>query len=109
MVLQGGSRGEVRWRVTACAHDSFYTACEVVMAIPLNTMREFQDKRVKMRFDDDFECVATLHSATQDMDGSLHLIYDKVEWASDPSTLEGLRDKNLYAPGESLVSIEEAS
>ena len=78
------------------------------MAIPLRTMQEFQDKRVRMRFDDDHECIATLLSASQDdMDGSLHLVYDRVEWANDPRELATAKDSTVYAEGESLVSIEE--
>jgi len=79
------------------------------MAIPLIRLREFEDKRVKMVFDDDHECIATLLSASQDMDGSLHLVYDKVEWANDPRELATAKDSTVYAEGESLVSIEEVS
>jgi hypothetical protein len=60
-----------------------------------------------MRFDDDHECITTLLSASQDMDGSLHLIYDKVEWANDPRDLVDAKEATVYAEGESLVSIEE--
>jgi hypothetical protein len=77
------------------------------MAIPLSTMKEFQDKRVRMRFDDDHECIATLLLASQDMDGSLHLVYEKVEWANDPRDLAIAKDSAVYAKGESLISIEE--
>lgn len=78
------------------------------MPFSLSELREFQDKRVRMRFDDDREYVATFLSASQDMDGSLHLIYDKVEWTSDPAELEKLKDRALYTEGEHLLSIEEA-
>ncbi len=77
------------------------------MPILLSRMRECENKRVKMRFDDDHECIATLLSASQDMDGSLHLIYDKVEWANDPRDLVDAKEATVYAEGESLVSIEE--
>jgi len=77
------------------------------MPIPFSRMIECQDKRVRMRFDDDHECIATLLLATQDMDGSLHLVYDKVEWANDPRELATAKDSTVYAEGESLVSIEE--
>jgi small nuclear ribonucleoprotein (snRNP)-like protein len=77
------------------------------MAIPLTKLREYENKRVKMRFDDGYEYVATLLSATQDMDGSLHLVYEKVEWINDPSILENLKNKALYSEGEALASIEE--
>ena len=71
-------------------------------------MRECEDKSVRMRFDDGYECVATLVSATQDMDGSLHLVYEKVEWASDDRHLAYGGNTALYTPGEMLLSIEEA-
>ncbi len=77
------------------------------MPIPLSELLEFQDKRVRMRFDDDLECIATLLNASQDMDGSLHLVYDKVEWTSDPAELSKLKDRALYTEGEHLLSIEE--
>jgi hypothetical protein len=79
------------------------------MSISLSELREFQDKRVRMRFDDDVECIATLLNASQDMDGSLHLVYDKVEWANDPRELATAKDSTVYAEGESLVSIEEVN
>jgi hypothetical protein len=41
------------------------------------------------------------------MDGSLHVVYDRVEWANDPTALERLTGLVLYADGESLVSIDE--
>jgi hypothetical protein len=102
MLLGGSARA-----ADARAHESFYTAREVGMAIPLSTMKDLQDKRVRMRFDDDHECIATLLSASQDMDGSLHLVYDKVEWANDPRELATAKDSTVYAEGEALVSIEE--
>jgi hypothetical protein len=76
------------------------------MLIPLSTLREFEDLRVHMRFDDDHECIATLLSVSQDIDGSLHLVYDKVEWANDPRELATAKDSTVYAEGESLLSIE---
>jgi hypothetical protein len=60
-----------------------------------------------MRFDDDLECIATFLNASQDMDGSLHLVYDRVEWANDPRELATAKDSTVYAVGESLLSIEE--
>jgi len=77
------------------------------MPIPLSELRVFEDKRVRMRFDDDLECIATLLNASQDMDGSLHLVYDRVEWATDPRELATAKDSTVYAEGESLLSIEE--
>jgi hypothetical protein len=77
------------------------------MPFSLSALREFEDKRVRMRFDDDLECIATFLNASQDMDGSLHLVYDRVEWANDPRELATAKDSTVYAEGESLVSIEE--
>jgi hypothetical protein len=77
------------------------------MPFSLSALREFEDKRVRMRFDDDLECIATFLNASQDMDGSLHLVYNRVEWANDPRELATAKDSTVYAEGESLVSIEE--
>jgi hypothetical protein len=82
---------------------------EDAMPISINRMRECEDKRVRMCFDDGVELIAQLVSATQDMDGSLHLVYDNVEWANDTQTLANMQGKALYSPGESLVSIDEAT
>jgi hypothetical protein len=79
----------------------------MTMPIPLSKLRGYEDKRVRMRFDNDFECIATLISASQDMDGSLHLVYDKVEWANDAAAIERLKGLALYTEGEHLLSIEE--
>jgi hypothetical protein len=77
------------------------------MTVSFSRMRECQDKRVKMRFDDGIELVALLLNVSQDMDGGLHLVYDNVEWASDTNALTNMQGKALYSPGESLVSIDE--
>jgi hypothetical protein len=79
------------------------------MPYTLSDLRAYEEKRVKMRFDDDIECVATLLSVSQDFDGSLHLVYDKVEWANDPRELATAKGATVYAEGEGLVSIEEFS
>jgi hypothetical protein len=71
------------------------------MIVTLSKLREYEDKRVRMRFDDDFEYIATLVSASQDFDGSLHLVYDKVEWANNPIDLASSTDAAVYAEGES--------
>ena len=76
------------------------------MPIPLSRLRELEDQRVRMRFDDDHEVVATLLSATEDFDGSQHLVYDRVEWANDPREWATAKDSTVYAEGESLLSIE---
>jgi hypothetical protein len=70
-------------------------------------MRECQDKRVRLRFDDDYECIATLLSATQDMDGNLHLVYDRVEWEAGYRAITRSQDAAFYSPGEALVTIDE--
>jgi alanyl-tRNA synthetase len=65
-------------------------------------LRELQDRRVRMIFSDGQEVIATLHSVTVDLDGSRHLIYQKVEWSELPhfEAEAGV----YYAPGEELVS-----
>ena len=78
------------------------------MPIAFNRMREMEDHRVIMRFDDGHEVIARLLSATEDLDGSHHLIYDQVEWANDPREFATSKDSTVYAEGESLIAIEEA-
>ena len=52
------------------------------MATTFKDVRKLQGERVRMQFDDGREVVALLLCATKDIDGSKHLIYDKVESAS---------------------------
>lgn len=59
-----------------------------------------------MRWRDGYEVVATLLSATTDMDGSAHLVYSNVVWSSAGSVD---RDINCYSEGDTLVSIEPES
>lgn len=75
------------------------------MLYDLETLRSFEDKQVKMTFDDDHEVIATLLSASQDLDGSLHLVYDRVIWANDPREFATAQGSTCYAEGESLTSI----
>ena len=49
------------------------------MAITFKEVRKLQSERVRMQFDDGREVVAQLLCATKDIDGSKHLIYNKVE------------------------------
>ena len=78
------------------------------MPVSFERMRSFENQRVMMRFDDDHEVIARLLSATEDIDGSHHLIYDRVEWANDPREMATAEDSTVYSEGESLVSIEDA-
>jgi hypothetical protein len=78
------------------------------MPVSFERMLSFENRRVIMRFDDDHEVIARLLSATEDLDGSHHLIYDQVEWANDPREMASAKDSTVYAEGESLVSIEYA-
>jgi hypothetical protein len=78
------------------------------MAVPFDRMRQLQDQRVRMIFEGGYELVAFLLSATQDMDGSQHLIYDKVEWTTDPREFAREKDATFHAEGELLLSIEAA-
>ncbi|HEX3995276.1 MAG TPA: hypothetical protein VHX39_29225 [Acetobacteraceae bacterium] len=72
------------------------------MAAAFKEVRKLQGERVRMRFDDGREVVATLLCATKDIDGSRHLIYDKVE--AGPAGATGC----LYADAKALVKIEPA-
>ena len=58
----------------------------------LEALKPLEDRRVRIRFSDGQEVVAQLISASVDLDGSSHLIYDTVEGA-------------LYSPGEYVVSV----
>ncbi len=61
-----------------------------------------------MRFDDGHEVVALLLSATEDLDGSQHLIYDAVEWTNEAETYGGGLGTCYYADAGTLVSIRPA-
>ncbi len=75
------------------------------MAATFKEVRKLQGERVRMRFDDGREVVATLLCASKDLDGSRHLIYDKVESGSPvPAGATGC----LYADAKALVKIEHA-
>jgi hypothetical protein len=77
------------------------------MTATFKEVRKLQGERVRMHFDDGREVVAQLLCVTRDMDGSKHLIYDKVE---PGYTEEGALGKKgcVYADGRSLVSIDHA-
>jgi hypothetical protein len=77
------------------------------MTAAFKGIRKLQGERVRMMFDDGREVVAQLLCATRDMDGSRHLIYDKVE-SGEPA--EGSQDgsKCFYADAKTLVGIEHA-
>jgi hypothetical protein len=70
-------------------------------------LRQLEGHRVKMRFDDGIEVIARLNSVTQDFDESRHLVYDHVEWASDPQVFKNDAGKTFYTKGESLIAIQE--
>ena len=77
------------------------------MAATFKEVRKLQGERVRMQFDDGREVVAVLLCATKDIDGSKHLIYDKVE--SGPSTQTGSGASGcFYADAKTLVKIEHA-
>ncbi len=78
------------------------------MPVEFKTIRAQEGRRVLMRFDDGHEVIALLLSATEDFDGSRHLIYDAVEWANQNETYGGGPGTCYYARGETLVSIEPA-
>lgn len=78
------------------------------MTNAFQTARKLGGERVRMRFDDGHEVVALLLSATTDMDGSQHLIYDAVEWTSEENTYGGGVGTCYYADGRTLESIKRA-
>lgn len=77
------------------------------MIATFKEVRRLQGERVRMRFDDGREVVAVLLCATRDMDGSKHLIYDKVESGS-PTPAAGDATGCFYADARTLVHIERA-
>jgi hypothetical protein len=58
-----------------------------------------------MHFDGGHEVVATLLFATEDLDGSQHLIYDQVERSTNPRDLPVEKDCAFHAEGEFFLSI----
>jgi hypothetical protein len=78
------------------------------MASAFKEVRKLQGERVRMHFDDGREIVALLLCATKDIDGSKHLIYDKVE--SGSLAQSGASPTGcFYADGKTLVKIEPAN
>jgi hypothetical protein len=69
-------------------------------------LRKLEGKRVRMRFDDGHEVIAYLVSATVDVEGGRHLIYNRVAWSSDPDTYQASGNTDFYAEGETLVAID---
>ena len=68
-------------------------------------LNRLQGHRVHIAFTDGQEIIASLSSVSTDLDGSRHLIYDKVEWALLPHV--DLGDGAAYARGEEVVSCLE--
>jgi len=77
------------------------------MAATFKEIRKLQGERVRMYFDDGREVVALLLCATKDIDGSKHLIYDKVELGL-PAGADPTPSGCLYADAKTLVKIEHA-
>jgi hypothetical protein len=77
------------------------------MTAAFKEIRKLQGERVRMKFDDGREVVALLLCATRDMDGSKHLIYDKVE-SGQPADGVPERIGCSYADAKTMVSIEHA-
>jgi hypothetical protein len=78
------------------------------MATTFKEARKLQGERVRMQFDDGREVVALLLCATKDIDGSKHLIYDKVESVSEAETCGTGTTGCFCADARSLVGIEAA-
>ena len=65
-------------------------------------LKELQGRRVRVVFADRQEVIAILHSVTMDLDGSQHLLYDKVEWSAAPHLNKGA-GAYYYSPGEEVI------
>jgi len=78
------------------------------MAVTFKEVRKLQGQRVRMQFDDGREVVAVLLSATKDIDGSRHLIYDNLESASGAETSIIRAAGCFYANAKTLVNIQLA-
>ena len=77
------------------------------MAATFKEVRKFQGERVRMYFDDGREVVALLLCASKDIDGSRHLIYDKVE-SGGGTEIVGDGSGCCYADAKALLHIEHA-
>jgi hypothetical protein len=78
------------------------------MGATFKEVRKLQGECVRMRFEDGREVVAVLLCATKDMDGSKHLIYDKVESVSGAGNGVFVASGCIYADATTLVGIELA-
>jgi|ERR1017187_4209535 hypothetical protein len=78
------------------------------MVTKFKEVRKLQGERVRMQFDDGREVVAMLLCATKDIDGSKHLIYDKVESVPGAETCVSGTTGCFYADANTLVNIELA-
>jgi len=77
------------------------------MTATLKDVRKLQGERVRMYFDDGREVVALLLCATKDIDGSKHLVYDKVESGLSGEAGTGATGCS-YADAKTLMKIEHA-
>jgi hypothetical protein len=78
------------------------------MVTKFKEVRKLQGERVRMQFDDGREVVAMLLCATKDIDGSKHLIYDKVESVPGAESSGSGATGCFYADANTLVSAELA-
>ena len=67
-----------------------------------NGLRTLENHRVRMTLGDGQVLIATLLSITTDLDGSRHVVYDKVEWSALPH-LESTGNA-WYVAGEDVLS-----
>ena len=72
-------------------------------------LQALENRLVKMRFNDGHEVVARLVNVAVDLDGSRHLVYDRVEWSSDSGSYQASENTCFYAAGETLVDIQPAA
>jgi hypothetical protein len=78
------------------------------MAPTFKEVRKFQGERVRMYFDDGRVVVAELLCATKDINGSKHLIYDKVESGAGAEIVGDGASGSCYADAKTLLHIESA-
>jgi hypothetical protein len=77
------------------------------MPATLKQVRKLEGEQVRMYFDDGREELAVLLCATRDMDGSEHLIYERIQpRAADGSAAPVSPPRCEYANARSLLSIE---
>jgi hypothetical protein len=80
------------------------------MPATLKQVRKLEGEQVRMCFDDGREELAVLLCATRDMDGSEHLIYERIDpGTADKGAAPAAPPRCEYANARSLLSIERVA